>query len=378
MYEQYFRLSENPFRLTPDPRFLFITPKHRESLSALVYGVLARKGFMVVSGDAGTGKTTLIHAVLGMLSERKVDCAFIFHPLLEPEDFLEHVLLDLGIPPPSRKKGDMLRALHLFLLKRHESGSTTALIVDEAHKLTQPLLEEIRLFSNLETSTDKLLQIVLAGQSELDDLFRQENLRQLKQRISIRTRLVAFTLQQTSEYIAHRLGTAGRNSTELFPPETLPLVYKLSRGIPRLINSICDNALLLAFAQQAEHVTIGTLREVAADLDLGDVNIQRDGSAPGSVQASGQPAAPAADRFAERVFGAGSPAHRPGAFEASTFESAAFESEKTAGTEAVAPKDAAEEAELAATHATNTPDSYSERKGTMNLLSRWADRFRNP
>ena len=178
MYEQYFRLTETPFRLTPDPRFLYITPKHRETLSALVYGVMARKGFMVVSGDAGTGKTTLIHAVLGMLTERKVDCAFIFHPLLGPEDFLEHVLLDLGIPPPSRQKGDMLRALHLFLLKRHESGSTTALIVDEAHKLTETLLEEIRLFSNLETSTDKLLQIVLAGQSELDDLFRQENLRQ--------------------------------------------------------------------------------------------------------------------------------------------------------------------------------------------------------
>src|SRR5437016_5289476 len=120
MYEQYFRLSENPFRLTPNPRFLYITPKHRESLSALVYGVLARKGFLVVSGDAGTGKTTLIHAVLGMLTERKVDCAFIFHPVLEPEDFLEHVLEDLGVVSPSRKKGDMLRALHQFLLKRHE------------------------------------------------------------------------------------------------------------------------------------------------------------------------------------------------------------------------------------------------------------------
>src|SRR5260221_3300588 len=164
MYEQFFRLTENPFRLTPDPRFLFMTPKHRESLSALVYGVMARKGFLVVSGDAGTGKTTLIHALLGMLAERKVDCAFVFHPLLEPEEFLEHVLVDLGAAPPSRKKGDMLRALHQFLLKRHQEGATTALIVDEAHKLSTPLLEEIRLFSNLETSTDKLLQIVLSGQ----------------------------------------------------------------------------------------------------------------------------------------------------------------------------------------------------------------------
>src|SRR5258708_1551226 len=238
MYEPYFRLTENPFRLTPDPRFLYITPKHRETLSALVYGVLARKGFLVVSGDAGTGKTTLIHAVLGMLTERRVDCAFIFHPLLEPEDFLEHVLADLGVESPSRKKGDMLRALHHFLLKRHEEGSTTALIIDEAHKLSTALLEEVRLFSNLETSTDKLLQIVLAGHIELDDLCRRDDLRQLKQRISIRTRLSAFTLQQTSDYLPHRLGIAGRNASELFPPHTLPMVYQLSRGIPRLVNSI--------------------------------------------------------------------------------------------------------------------------------------------
>ncbi len=347
MYEEYFHLSETPFRLTPDPRFLYITPKHRESLSALVYGVMARKGFLVVSGDAGTGKTTLIHAVLGMLTERKVDCAFIFHPLLEPEDFLEHVLLDLGIPPPSRKKGDMLRALHLFLLKRHEGGSTTALIVDEAHRLSQSLLEEIRLFSNLETSTDKLLQIVLAGQSELDDLLRQENLRQLKQRISIRTRLLPFTLQQTSEYITHRLGTVGRKANELFPPETLPLIYKMSRGIPRLVNSICDNALLLAFAQQAECVTVPMLREVCADLDLGDAFEPVAAVHARGASTSNGPVAvlPAASEESKRL--------------------------------------AEEEAELAAVQEAHRAgsslhvfDSYAERKGTMSLLSKWANRFR--
>src|SRR5713101_2462271 len=131
MYEQFFQLSENPFRLTPDPRFLYFTPKHRESLSSLVYGVLAHKGFLMVTGDAGTGKTTLIHALLAMLTEKKVSCAFVFHPLLEPVEFLEHVLIDLGVTPPSRQKGEMLRALHAFLLKRHLEGSTTALIIDE-------------------------------------------------------------------------------------------------------------------------------------------------------------------------------------------------------------------------------------------------------
>ena len=375
MYEEYFRLTETPFRMTPDPRFLYITPKHRETLSALVYGVMARKGFMVVSGDAGTGKTTLIHAVLGMLTERKVDCAFIFHPLLEPEDFLEHVLLDLGIPPPSRKKGDMLRALHLFLLKRHESGSTTALIVDEAHKLSQPLLEEIRLFSNLETSTDKLLQIVLAGQSELDVLFRQENLRQLKQRISIRTRLMPFSLQQTSEYITHRLGTVGRNASEIFPPDTVPMIYKLSRGIPRLINSVCDNALLLAFAQQAECVSLAMLREVSNDLDLGEFPFEEPELAPAPVldlhsapddspapsRRSAPPDSPVRASVGVRASGNGSAAPAP------------------ANGAAVAASTVAEpELVPMPGHSLHILDSYSERKGTMSLLAKWANRFRAP
>jgi general secretion pathway protein A len=237
------------------------------------------------------------------------------------------VLLDLGVTPPSRKKGDMLRALHQFLLKRHEEGSTTALIVDEAHKLSPALLEEVRLFSNLETSTAKLLQIVLAGQSELDALFRQEDLRQLKQRISIRTRLSAFTLAQTSEYLGHRVGLCGRQAGELFPPHTVPLVYKLSRGIPRLINSVCDNALLLAFAQQSPCVTIEHLREVAGDLDLAEVRIERENASP----------APAREEEEAAVAMAAAPAPALGL---------------------------------------RTLDSYAQRKGTLSLLSRWADRFR--
>jgi general secretion pathway protein A len=333
MYEQYFRLTENPFRLTPDPRFLYITPKHRECLSALVYGVLSRKGFMVVSGDAGTGKTTLIHTVLGMLSERKVDCAFIFHPLLEPEDFLENVLMDLGVNPPSRKKGDMLRALHHFLLKRHEAGSTTALIVDEAHKLPAALLEEIRLYANLETSTDKLLQIVLAGQTELDDLFRRDDLRQLKQRISIRARLAPFNLQQTSDYVGHRLAVAGRTATELFPPQTMPLVYQLSHGIPRVVNSICDNALLLAFAAQSESVSISMLREVARDLDLGEIHIAAlADKLPTLTPVSGRQIEPTAE-----------------------------------------PEPAAA---LRPSSSLRTLEAYGERTGTLSMLTRWADKFR--
>jgi hypothetical protein len=309
---------------------------------------------------------------------------------LEPEDFLEHVLLDLGIPPPSRKKGDMLRALHLFLLKRHESGSTTALIVDEAHKLSQPLLEEIRLFSNLETSTDKLLQIVLAGQSELDDLFRQDNLRQLKQRISIRTRLVPFTLQQTNDYITHRLGTVGREANELFPPDTIPMIYKLSRGIPRLINSVCDNALLLAFAQQAEGVSLAMLREVANDLDLADFPAEPEPEpVPGPAAASTRPASqPASQRISPPASllvtaAAGVRAAGNGAALSSSgggVASLAPPSSSGPGSSKVAPAPSEEETELAAVpaHSLQILDSYSERKGTMNLLTKWANRFRSP
>lgn len=323
MYEQFFQLSENPFRLTPDPRFLYFTPRHRESLSSLVYGVLAHKGFLMVTGDAGTGKTTLIHALLAMLTERKVSCAFIFHPLLEPAEFLEHVLIDLGVSSPSRQKGEMLRTLHAFLLKRHQEGSTTALIIDEAHKLSPALLEEVRLFSNLETSRDKLLQILLAGQSELDALFRRDDMRQLKQRISIRSRLGAFTVSQTTEYIHHRLSVCGRKGADLFPADTVPLIFRFSRGIPRLINSICDNALLLAFAQQAPSVTPSMLLEVSGDLDLlGDL----------PEPASSAAAVPVAR--GARV-----------AVEGPSFK---------------------------------VLDSYGERKSTMNILSRWADKFRQP
>lgn len=321
MYTQFFRLTENPFRLTPDPRFLFFTTKHRECLSALVYSVLGRKGFMMMTGDAGTGKTTLIHALLGMLGQKHVSCAFIFHPLLEPTEFLEYVLADLGVVAPSTQKGEMLRALHNFLLKRHQEGSTTALIIDEAHKLTPVLLEEIRLFSNLETSREKLLQIVLAGQNELEDLFRREDLRQLKQRIGLRSRLEPFSAEQTADYLQHRLGLCGRAATELFPPKVLAVVHEYSRGLPRLINSICDNALLLAFAQQMPAVTEETVAEVAADLDLLV-------EAPPPV---------------ETPMGLAAPSNPPASY--GPFPLKMLE-------------------------------SYGERKRTMNILSRWADKFR--
>lgn len=345
MYTQFFGLSENPFRLTPDPRFLYFTSKHSESLAALVYGVLSRKGFMVVTGDAGTGKTTLIHALLGMLTEKKVSCAFIFHPLLEPAELLEYVLADLGVKPPSSQKGEMLRTLHSYLLKRHQEGSTTVLILDEAHKLAPSLLEEIRLFSNLETSRDKLLQIVLTGQSELDDLFRRDDLRQLKQRIGLRSRLEPFDASQTAEYLQHRIGLCGREAGDLFPPGAMAAVYQFSRGIPRLINSICDNALLLAFAQQSPAVSRAMVAEVAGDLDL---------SAPGPVPAP----LPAGDVSAQQ------PADSPG-----------VPSARTAGRRGRGRGARARQTQVELLAEPKTIESNGEPKRTLNILSRWASRF---
>lgn len=334
MYTNHFGLSDNPFRMTPDPRFLYLTPNHREALSSLVYGVLARKGFMLLTGDAGTGKTTLIHALLNMLHHKKAACAFVFHPVLAPEEFLDYVLADLGITGGDRHKGGMLRSLHAFLLKQHEADATTALIIDEAHKLPPVLLEEIRLFSNLETSRDKLFQIVLAGQNELEELFRRDDMRQFKQRITLRSRLEPLTLEQTAEYIHRRVAGCGRVAADIFAPDVFPAIHSLSGGIPRLVNNLCDNALLSAFAQNARIVTRPILREVAADLDLHEELNAAGGPLPES-QGNGSRPAPADETAAQATLQA-----------------------------------------IGAPQSLKFLEHYGERTKTMSILTQWAEKFR--
>ena len=269
MYRTFFGLTRSPFEISPDPFFYYGSPRHNEALAAIYYGIRARKGFVVVTGEVGTGKTLLIRRIQGELERGKIEFAYIFNPLLGPEDFLKYILGDLNLPVP-KTKGEALHGLNEYLISRHKKGLTTVLIVDEAQHLSTEVLEEIRLLTNLETTREKLLQIVLLGQPELDDKLDSPNLRQLKQRVAFRCHLQPLTQIECRDYIVRRLQRAGAgvNSWKVFPDEVLAKVYEYSRGIPRLINAIGENALIAAYAKQSKVVTEDIIEEVAADLRL--------------------------------------------------------------------------------------------------------------
>ncbi|MGA8632002.1 MAG: AAA family ATPase [Terracidiphilus sp.] len=247
------------------------TPRHNEALAALYYGVRRHKGFVVVTGEVGTGKTLLLRCLLRLLENSKdVAYAYLFNSRLSPTDFLQYVLSDFGMPASGRNKCELLLDLSNFLVDRGSKQMTTVLIVDEAHDLSADTLEELRLLSNLETTEDKLIQIILVGQPELDKKLDSNELRQLKQRIALRAQLGALTAQQTKEYIEQRLRIAGAdpNAPPIFSPEAVDSVYAYSRGYPRLINTICENALIGAYARQLSLVTPGIVDDVAGEFRL--------------------------------------------------------------------------------------------------------------
>jgi len=271
MYKAYFHLARNPFDLTPDPNCFVPTPKHNEALAALYYGVRRHKGFVVVTGEVGTGKTLLLRCLLRLLENSKdIAYAYVFNSRLSPSEFLQYVQSDFGLPVAGKNKVDLLLDLSKFLVSRGSKQMTTVLIVDEAHDLPADTLEELRLLSNLETTEDKLLQIVLVGQPELDKKLDSTELRQLKQRIALRAQLGALTVQQTKEYIEQRLRIAGAdpNAPPLFSAEAVAAIYAYSRGFPRLINTLCENALVGAYARQATSVTPGMVEDVASEFRL--------------------------------------------------------------------------------------------------------------
>ncbi len=267
MYNNFFKLKVSPFGTSPDPRFLYMMPHTREALACLEYGISARKGFTVLTGEVGTGKTTLLRRALGSFHNRRVSTAFVFNPRLEVLDFLEFVLTDFGVVPSSRTKSGMLLQLNRWLIERYRMEETCVVVVDEAQNLSWDLLEEIRLLTNLETSSEKLLQIVLSGQPELEEKLRHPSVRQLRQRVALWCRTQALAAPQTQAYIAERLRIAGA-AYPIFTPESVDLIHRYSRGIPRIINLLCEHALISAYVEQVQHVSPEMIEAVAIELEL--------------------------------------------------------------------------------------------------------------
>jgi general secretion pathway protein A len=268
MYEAFFGLAKKPFTTTPDPEFLFMTPSHREALAGLTYSILERKGFAVLTGEAGTGKTTILSSVIGSLHGSAAYFAWILNPLLSTSELFELALLDFGITDVPASKAQRIVEFQSLLMKANQEGKTSVLIVDEAHNLTPPLLEEIRLLTNFESGGGKLLQIVLAGQSELDALLERHDLRQLKQRISVRLTVVPLRDEQIGQYLTHRWTRAGATADHPFEPDAIRAIGALSAGVPRIINAICDNSLLQAFADCRRRIDAQIVMSVAEDLRL--------------------------------------------------------------------------------------------------------------
>lgn len=269
MYKRFYNLQRNPFEITPDPSFLFTTKRHNEALAALYYGVKRRKGFVVLTGEVGTGKTLLVRCLLQILSRANVAYAYVFNPRLNPTEFLQYIAGDFRLPSTSKSKSELLLNLCSYVIARHQKGLTTVLVVDEAHHLSADVLEEVRLLTNLETAEEKLLQILLVGQPELDDKLDSTDLRQLKQRIALRSHLGALDLDETYGYVYRRLQLAGNtNPSQLFPTETLLEVHRQSRGFPRLINTLCENALIHGYARQLHSIPPEAIEEIAADFRL--------------------------------------------------------------------------------------------------------------
>ena len=283
MYKQFFGLRANPFNVNPDPRYLFLTQHTREALACLSYGIQTRKGFILLTGEVGTGKTTLLNKLLEWLRTQRVTTAFVFNPRLSVMEFFDFMTTDFGIASATGDKARVLMRMNTWLLERYRAGETAALIVDEAQTLSPELLEEIRLLTNLETSTEKLLQIVLSGQPELEEMLRQPQLRQLRQRITLRCRTHPLTLVETGAYIAQRLLVAGSNGLPLFSQDAVEAVFKYSQGIPRVTNLLCEHALISAFVDQKKPVTADLVDEVAQEFELHEVTPLR-----GEAQSGGE------------------------------------------------------------------------------------------
>ncbi len=264
MYESFFGLKETPFNMTPDPRFMYLSGHHQDALSSLLYGIQSRRGFLQLSGEIGAGKTTLCRTLLGKLDD-KVHTSLVINPKLSEFELLQVIVEDFGIKPNGKKRKNYFDALNAFLIEEAQKGFNAVVIIDEAQLLTPKALEAVRLLSNFETSTAKLLQIILAGQPELKDLLNRPDLVQLRQRIAIRCHLPELSRMEAGQYIEHRLRVAGAR-TNFFTPQALDMIHQLSSGIPRLINVLADRAMLTAFTQNIRLIEASMVEYAHADV----------------------------------------------------------------------------------------------------------------
>lgn len=255
MYCDFLGLSEKPFTITPNPQFIYLSGNHREAFGHLLYGIDSHAGFIAMTGEVGTGKTTVLRTLLTQLDPEKYRSALIFNPCLSGEQLLASICREFGVEPDERNSFGYLDALNLFLLNQHAAGRTVVLVVDEAQNLAPDVLEQVRMISNLETERDKLIQIILAGQPELNDVLGRHDLRQLSQRITVRCRLTPMGMRDTAEYIKHRLKVSGCRIPGLFSRGAVRRIYRYSRGVPRLVNIVCEQALVMAWTQERSCVT---------------------------------------------------------------------------------------------------------------------------
>lgn len=271
MYQAFFGLRESPFNVNPDPRYLFLTRQTQEALAGLTYGIQNRKGFILLTGEVGTGKTTLLNRLLGWLRGQRVTTAYIFNSHLGVNDLFDLMLAEFEISCQSREKSQMVLRLNQWLLERYRAGETAVLIVDEAQNLSTEVLEEIRLLTNLETSTEKLLQIVLTGQPELEEKLKAPQVRQLRQRITLRCRTAPLTLEETFGYVAERLRIAGANGEPIFSREAIETVHTYACGIPRVVNLLCEHSMINAYVDGAKPVPASIVEEIAREFQLDEI-----------------------------------------------------------------------------------------------------------
>jgi len=273
MYKSFFGLQENPFNVSPDPRYMFVTKEIEEALSGLMYGIQTRKGILTLTGEVGTGKTTLVNRLLNWLNTQGTKSAFIFNSRMNSSQLFDFVLAEFEIACTSTSKSQQLMKLNQWLMDRYKAGETAVLIVDEAQNLTFPVLEEIRLLTNFETSTHKLLQIVLSGQPELEEKLKLPQLRQLRQRITIRSKTSSLTKAQTHSYIQERLRIAGAASNEepIFSAQAIDTVHLYSLGVPRVVNLLCEHALINAYVAHNRTIQPTVVEAVAREFQLDEV-----------------------------------------------------------------------------------------------------------